>query len=104
MERPLPGPNVMLPAISLTDPPNLDHHLAYRRKEAIWKQLISSEHKKWCLCGSYRNHFLPPEKSLINEEKSCSEDVVTGGGGDGREGEDDSKDMVGEDAISDAEL
>nr|QYD02387.1 ORF2 [Torque teno felis virus] len=105
MQKPLPGPNVMLPALRLSGSPDLDSHLAYKRREAEWKRLISAEHKKWCLCGSYMNHFISSEEPL--RSKSCSgdggeepiidgeegatsggdigdEDIVTlGGGGDG---------------------
>nr|QYD02147.1 ORF2 [Torque teno felis virus] len=88
MQKPFPGPNVMLPALSLSDPPDLDHHLAYKKREAIWKKLISDEHKKWCLCGSYLNHFLPATEAL--RSKSCSEEnseeAGTSGGGEGAEG------------------
>lgn len=80
MQKPLPGPNLLLPALRLSDPPDLDHVVAYKRREAKWKALISQEHKKWCLCGSYLNHFLKPSESLKNTE-TCSED-----GGDGGEG------------------
>lgn len=64
----------MLPALRLSDPPDLDHHLAFKKREATWKRLVSDEHKKWCLCGSYLNHFLPATEPL--KQNSCS------GGGD----------------------
>lgn len=72
MEPPYPSAALMLPAIDLSSSPNLDNHLDYKRREARWKQLVSNEHKKWCLCGSYLNHFLPRDKSLLKE--SCGED------------------------------
>nr|QYD02159.1 ORF2 [Torque teno felis virus]QYD02162.1 ORF2 [Torque teno felis virus]QYD02168.1 ORF2 [Torque teno felis virus] len=84
MEPPLPGPNLLLPALSLSGPPNLDHHLAYKRREAQWKRLVSDSHKEWCLCGSYKNHFLSPDKPLLKE--SCSEkEDASEQGGDGAE-------------------
>nr|QYD02372.1 ORF2 [Torque teno felis virus] len=92
MELPLPGPNLMLPTISLSGPPDLEHHLAYKRREAIWKALVSKTHKDWCLCGSYKNHFLPSDEPLRAQESSCTdaatntEDIhvegATLGGGD----------------------
>lgn len=76
MQKPLPGPNVMLPALRLSDPPDLDHHLAFKRREAIWKQIVSNEHKKWCLCGSYLNHFLPSTEPLKNQ--TCGDEEELG--------------------------
>nr|UWX31902.1 ORF2 [Torque teno felis virus] len=73
MEPPLPGPALMLPAIDLSNPPDLDSHLTYKKREAEWKRLVSQTHKNWCLCGSYLNHFLPPESSLKNST-SCGEE------------------------------
>lgn len=93
MQKPYPGPNVMLPAIDLSCSPNLDHNLAFKRKEAIWKQLISREHKKWCLCGSYLNHFKTVQEPLIDKTVSeCTideEDTSGGEKGGGDEGEED---------------
>nr|QYD02177.1 ORF2 [Torque teno felis virus] len=86
MQKPLPEPNVMLPALRLSDPPDLDSHLAFKRREAIWKQLISTEHKKWCLCGSFLNHFLPKTEPL----RSCTRD----GGEESGEPDPDEGDMV----------
>lgn len=84
MQKPFPGPNLLLPALKLTDPPDLDNTVAYKKREAQWKKLISNEHKKWCLCGSYMNHFLPSSQPLQKSE-SCSErgdmDVDGAGGG-----------------------
>nr|QYD02303.1 ORF2 [Torque teno felis virus] len=73
MEPPYPGPNLMLPALRLSDPPSLDSHLAYKKREAIFKKLVAAEHKKWCLCGAVKNHYLPHDLPLANKE-SCSED------------------------------
>lgn len=73
MQAPYPGPNLLLPVIRLSDPPDLDHVVAYKRREAVWKKLISDEHKKWCLCGSYLNHFLKPDEPLKNTE-TCTEE------------------------------
>lgn len=69
MQKPLPGPSVMLPALNLSGPPDLDHHINYRKREAQWKRLVSQTHAEWCLCGSYTNHFLPNSASLCTEEK-----------------------------------
>lgn len=83
MQRPFPGPNVMLPAINLSDTPDLDSVVAFKRREAKWKQLISSEHKKWCLCGSYMNHFVSSSQPLCGEEKEdLGNEGENGGGGD----------------------
>nr|QYD02138.1 ORF2 [Torque teno felis virus] len=72
MQPPAPGPNLLLPSLGLSGPPDLDHHLAYKRREAEWKRLVSKSHADWCLCGSYKNHFLPPDQSLKATE-SCTE-------------------------------
>lgn len=69
----------MLPAIRLSDPPDLDSHLAYKRREAVFKRLVSAEHKKWCLCGSAANHFIPSNLPLQTSE-SCGEDGGTASG------------------------
>lgn len=90
MQKPFPGPNLLLPAIRLSDPPSLDSHLAFKRAEATWKKLVSAEHKKWCLCGSYLNHFLPRTEPL----KSCTQEETGAEGGE----ED------GGDLISDADI
>nr|QYD02408.1 ORF2 [Torque teno felis virus] len=84
MEPPCPGPNVMLPALNLSDTPDFDNLLAYKKREAQWKQSVSASHRAWCLCGSYKNHFLPPNASLIKsscgEEKDADlEDAITAG-------------------------
>nr|QYD02150.1 ORF2 [Torque teno felis virus] len=81
MQRPLPGPNVMLPAINLSDSPDLDSVVAFKRREAKWKQLISYEHKKWCLCGSYMNHFVSSSQPLCGEEKENPGGAAENGGG-----------------------
>nr|QYD02414.1 ORF2 [Torque teno felis virus] len=87
MQKPFPGPNVMLPALRLSDPPDLDSHISYKRREATWKRLISNEHKKWCLCGSFMNHFLPPSEPL--KQQTCSiEEEKEDGRGDTAEEED----------------
>lgn len=90
MQKPLPNPSLMLPAIDLSSTPTLDHTIEYKRKEAKWKRMISETHKDWCLCGSFLNHFLKPDQSLKNEDP-CTEDAggeeAAGaeGGGDGPE-------------------
>lgn len=96
MQKPLPGPNVMLPAIRLSDPPDLDSHLAYKRREAIWKKLISTEHKKWCLCGSYINHFLPSTEPLQNSSCTSEDTGDTSGGEKGAAGGEESEDLFTE--------
>nr|QYD02171.1 ORF2 [Torque teno felis virus] len=72
MSKPLPGPNVMLPALDLSGPPNLDHIVVYKRREAVWKRLVSASHKEWCLCGHYINHFISKSRPLEAFE-SCGE-------------------------------
>ncbi|AEZ53063.1 ORF2 [Torque teno felis virus-Fc-TTV2] len=72
MQSPFPRPALMLPAIDLSSAPNLDSDLAYKKREAQWKRLISETHKEWCLCGSYLNHFLDASKPLLN--KTCGEE------------------------------
>lgn len=82
----------MLPVIRLSDSPDLDSHLAFKRREAKWKRLVSETHKEWCLCGSYLNHFLPATSDLLSctggedgpgagsEEAKRDEDFLAGGG------------------------
>lgn len=72
MEPPYPGPNLLLPSLGLSGPPDLDHYMAFKRREAKWKQLVSTSHKAWCLCGSYLNHFLPSDQPLLS--KTCTEE------------------------------
>nr|QYD02357.1 ORF2 [Torque teno felis virus] len=89
MQAPFPGPNVMLPALRLSDTPDLDHCLAFKRREAEWKRLVSNSHREWCLCGSYLNHFLPAEaplKSCTEDEKEDSGDVAATSKEDGVDG------------------
>nr|QYD02315.1 ORF2 [Torque teno felis virus] len=64
MSEPFPNPALMLPAIDLSGPPDLDHHLNYKKREAQWKRLVSETHKQWCLCGSFINHFILPKEPL----------------------------------------
>nr|QYD02063.1 ORF2 [Torque teno felis virus]QYD02069.1 ORF2 [Torque teno felis virus]QYD02117.1 ORF2 [Torque teno felis virus]QYD02126.1 ORF2 [Torque teno felis virus]QYD02198.1 ORF2 [Torque teno felis virus] len=98
MEKPFPGPNVMLPALNLSDTPDLDCHLAYKKRQALWLREVSESHRAWCLCGSFRNHFVQDNQPLKNSE--CSE-----GRGGGEE------DVVGatmgedaSDAVSDQDM
>lgn len=103
MEWPPPSPALMLPALDLSSAPDLSHHISYKKREAQWKKLVSETHKHWCLCGSYKNHFLPPDTPLINSS-SCGgvqdgdkkedaadpgteEDFIAGIDGDGEEKE-----------------
>lgn len=79
MQPPMPGPALMLPAIDLSSPPDLDHHIHYKEREARWKRLVSESHREWCLCGSYLNHFLPAGTKLLG----CTDDGGDGGGEDG---------------------
>lgn len=81
MEPPYPGPNLMLPALRLSDPPSLDSHLAYKKREAIFKRLVAAEHKKWCLCGAVKNHYIPSDLPLASKE-SCSEEGGEQSGGE----------------------
>lgn len=79
--EPLPRPALMLPAIDLSGTPDIDHHTAYKKREAEWKRLISALHKEWCLCGSYINHFILPEvplqKCTEGESEKIEEDLIT---------------------------
>nr|QYD02440.1 ORF2 [Torque teno felis virus] len=91
-QKPLPGPNLMLPTLDLSSTPDLDHTLLYKKREAVWKQLVSQTHKDWCLCGSYLNHFLKPNYSLITdsctgekEDTSKGDAAVQTDGGEGGE-------------------
>nr|QYD02156.1 ORF2 [Torque teno felis virus] len=87
MEPPNPSPALMLPALDLSSTPNFDHTLAYKKREAEWKRLVSETHRAWCLCGSYLNHFVPNTEPL---KKTCSDEEgpengekgATLGGGD----------------------
>lgn len=87
MEPPFPSPALMLPAIDLSGPPDLDSHLNYKRREAKWKQVCSATHKEWCLCGSYLNHFRESTEPLTNsscgpEDGGDAGEGATLGGGD----------------------
>lgn len=87
----------MLPAIDLSSTPDLDSHINYKKREAKWKRDVSLSHSLWCLCGSYKNHFIDPKKSLIcgdgGEDNGISDEAMaaiedgeagtTGDGGDG---------------------
>lgn len=70
----------MLPTLDLSGTPDLDHVLHYKRREAAWKRSVSESHKEWCLCGSYRNHFISSSQPLI---ESCGEGGTKEDGGDG---------------------
>nr|QYD02120.1 ORF2 [Torque teno felis virus] len=74
---PMPGPSLMLPALDLSGTPDLDHHTTYKKREAEWKRLVSSLHREWCLCGSFINHFILPQNSLVCTEE---EDARVAGG------------------------
>lgn len=71
MEHNAAVPAVHSFATRLSQSPDLDSGLAYKRREAKWKQLVSSSHKEWCECGNYLNHF------------PCGGDGGAGDGGDG---------------------
>nr|QYD02132.1 ORF2 [Torque teno felis virus] len=101
MSEPLPGPNVMLPALDLSGPPSLDHVILYKKREALWKRLVSTSHREWCLCGSAANHFLPPHKELKNSTCGEEEDGDCAGGPDvGTEGGDSKEDITDEDMVA----
>nr|QYD02249.1 ORF2 [Torque teno felis virus]QYD02252.1 ORF2 [Torque teno felis virus] len=70
MQPPFPSPALMLPAIDLSRTPDLDSHISYKKRECLWKRQVSLSHAQWCLCGSYLNHFLPPDQPLRN---SCGD-------------------------------
>nr|QYD02237.1 ORF2 [Torque teno felis virus] len=74
MHKSMPGPNTMLPVLDLSGPPDLDHIISYKKREAIFKQQVSELHRQWCLCGSAKNHYVKNSEPLTNS--SC------GGGGD----------------------
>lgn len=90
----------MLPVISLSDTPDLDCHLAFKRREAEWKRLVSKTHRDWCLCGSYRNHFISSTEPLQKESCTTDEDdvIVLAGGATGGEP------ITQEDGLSDADI
>lgn len=83
MEKPYPGPNLLLPAIDLSRSPSLDSHLDFKRREALFKKQVSELHKNWCLCGSYLNHFISTKYSLKDSETCTEESSEAEGGGDG---------------------
>nr|QYD02282.1 ORF2 [Torque teno felis virus] len=78
MQKPLPGPNLMLPVLDLNKSPDPDHSLAYKKREAVFKRQVSELHANWCLCGSYLNHFLPSNQPLRASE-SCGGEGDVGG-------------------------
>nr|QYD02291.1 ORF2 [Torque teno felis virus] len=101
MSEPLPGPNVMLPALDLSGPPSVDHVILYKKREAVWKRLVSTTHREWCLCGSAANHFLPPHKELVNS--ACGEEegeAIADGPDVGTEGGDSKEDIADEDMVA----
>nr|QYD02111.1 ORF2 [Torque teno felis virus] len=97
MQPPFPSPSLMLPALDLSRTPDLDSCISYKKRESLWKRQVSLSHSQWCLCGSYLNHFLPPDQPLRN---SCGEDA----------GREDAEGVTGEsqdgskDDISDADF
>nr|QPZ44500.1 ORF2 [Torque teno felis virus] len=64
---------------SLSQSPNLHPDFAFKRQEALWKQLVSAEHRKFCSCGDYTQHFRFP--SPVKEDECIR--VVGEDGGDG---------------------
>nr|QYD02189.1 ORF2 [Torque teno felis virus]QYD02243.1 ORF2 [Torque teno felis virus] len=105
MQPPAPSPSLMLPVIDLSGPPDLDHNIHYKQREARWKRLVSTSHAEWCCCGSYLNHFLPRDSKLrsctdTEEEKHGEADVegITGAEADASGGVGENTD-VGDDAI-----
>nr|QYD02039.1 ORF2 [Torque teno felis virus] len=69
MHKSIPGPNTMLPVLDLSGPPDLDHIISYKKREAIFKQQVSDLHRQWCLCGSAKNHYVKNSEPLTNS--SC---------------------------------
>nr|ADJ56630.1 ORF3 [Torque teno felis virus] len=64
---------------SLSQSPNLHPDSTYKRQEALWKQLVSAEHRKSCSWGDYTQHFRFP--SPVKEDECIR--VVGDEGGDG---------------------
>lgn len=97
MYKPYPSPSLLLPAIDLSGSPNMDHILAYKQAEAKWKRIVSETHKTWCLCGSYRNHFISASAPLekCTESKEDSQD-----GGDQQENGGTGGDITDEELIA----
>lgn len=64
---------------SLSQSPNLHPDFTYKRQEALWKQLVSAEHRKFCSCGDYTQHFRFP--SPVKEEECIRVEDEEGGDG-----------------------
>nr|WCS65680.1 ORF2 [Torque teno Leptonychotes weddellii virus 1] len=46
-----------LPAIGVSDNPDLHHPLKFRQAEAKWKRGVSVAHAAFCACGNFLLHF-----------------------------------------------
>nr|UYM26541.1 ORF3 [Torque teno felis virus] len=64
---------------SLSQSPNLHPDFTYKRQEALWKQLVSAEHRKFCSCGDYTQHFRFP--SPVKEDECIRVEGEEGGDG-----------------------
>nr|QYD02285.1 ORF2 [Torque teno felis virus] len=81
MDSMVPGPNHMLPALDLSNTPDLDLILTFKKREAKFKLAVSKLHREWCLCGSAANHYLPKNCPLKNstcgnEDEPSDADIV----------------------------
>nr|WCS65764.1 ORF2 [Torque teno Leptonychotes weddellii virus 1] len=68
--------------------PDLHHPLQYRKQEALWKLHCSLEHKKFCACPNFLDHFKWPttggrdtenpegQDGGPTEENSTEEDIM----------------------------
>nr|WCS65269.1 ORF2 [Torque teno Leptonychotes weddellii virus 1] len=64
-----------LPAIGVSDNPDLHHPLKFRQAEARWKRGVSIAHAAFCACGNFLLHF-----------KWCGEGREGTGGQEGADG------------------
>nr|WCS65876.1 ORF2 [Torque teno Leptonychotes weddellii virus 1] len=84
--------------------PDLHHPLQYRKQEALWKLHCSLEHKKFCACPNFLDHFI--WHSTGGEGRELREGVDGGDGEEAITGEENiTSDTMGEgEDIPDSEL
>nr|ASA49034.1 ORF2 [Torque teno Leptonychotes weddellii virus 1] len=75
-----------LPAIGVSDNPDLHHPLKFRQAEARWKRGVSIAHAAFCACGNFLLHF-----------KWCGEGRGDGENPGGADGGDTGEDFIEED-------
>nr|WCS65532.1 ORF2 [Torque teno Leptonychotes weddellii virus 1] len=78
-----------LPAIGVSDNPDLHHPLKFRQAEAKWKRGVSLAHAAFCACGNFMLHF-----------KWCGEGRGDTENREGADGEATDADCTGEENIT----